>query len=473
MSYRAGTKGWFAAALLSGLVLRFIFVLHHGRFGGDTLLYGDLAHNMLVHHVFGFTEDHGIRSTLIRLPGYPLFLAGCFFAFGTGNYTAVLWVQVYMDLATCALLGILAGRLLGRRAAIATVWLAALCPFTAHYSSMALTECGCLFASVVAFFALERWSAGWASTLRLTARNLGWTFLCGFGLIMGILFRPDQALVAVAIVPVMFWTGLRKGQGSLLGGAASAVAASLIIALPLAGWAARNWRVFHVIQPLAPRYANDPGEFNPAGFQRWYRTWAIDFKSTIDVYWMYDGGPVDMKDLPQRAFDSTAQRAQTAALIAKYNDVTSATPDFDVAFASIAAEHVQAHPLRYYVLLPVARELDMWLRPRTEFMKLPVDFWNVRAHVGASMVEFSYAALNLAYLLLGIAGFLRWRRLGFSDKCALAVAMLGFVVMRCILLLTLDNSEQRYTLECFPVVILFAGLFFAGEKTTNTRNLSS
>jgi 4-amino-4-deoxy-L-arabinose transferase-like glycosyltransferase len=469
MSSRAGTKGQFATALLAGLALRALFVLHHARIGDDTVLYSDLAHNLLARHAYGFTTDSGIRLTLIRLPGYPLFLTACFAVFGTANYAAVLWAQAVMDLATCTLLGLLAGRLLGRRAAIATVWLAALCPFTAHYSSIALTECGCLFAAALAFFALERWLAAWASMPRPDARNLGWACLCGFGLIMGILFRPDQALIAVAIVPVILWVGLRRGQGNLLCRAAPTLAASLIIALPLGLWAARNWRVFRVVQPLAPRYATDPGEFDPAGFQRWYRTWAIDFKSTMDVYWMYDGGPIDMKDLPPRAFDSPSQRAETAALIAQYNNVTSATPTFDAVFARIAAEHVQAHPLRYYLLLPVARELDMWLRPRTELMKLPVDFWNVRVHPGASLAEFAYAALNLAYLLLAVAGFVRWRRLGFNEQGALAFAMVAFVALRCVLLLTLDNAEQRYTLECFPVIILLAGLFFARKQNADSR----
>src|ERR1700722_1107898 len=188
MSLRAGTKGWFAAALLAGLALRAFFVLHHSPFGGDSLLYGDLAHNMLAHHIYGFTEVPAIRSTLIRLPGYPIFLAACFVIFGTANYLAVLWVQVVMDLGTCALLGALAGRLLGRRAALATVWLAALCPFTAHYSAIALTECGCLFAAALAFFALERW----VTVFRRNDCGFGWAAICGFALISGILLRPDQ-----------------------------------------------------------------------------------------------------------------------------------------------------------------------------------------------------------------------------------------------------------------------------------------
>ena len=39
--------------------------------------------------------------------------------------------------------------------------------------------------------------------------------------------------------------------------------------------------------------------------------------------------------------------------------------------------------------------------------------------------------------------------------------MLGFVALRCALLLTLDNSEPRYTLECFPVVIVLAAVLLA------------
>ena len=89
--------------------------------------------------------------------------------------------------------------------------------------------------------------------------------------------------------------------------------------LPLAPWTVRNWRTFHVVQPLAPRYATDPGELVPLGFQRWYRTWAIDFASTEEVYWNYDSAPIEIGDLPARAFDSNDQYAQTAAILNDYN----------------------------------------------------------------------------------------------------------------------------------------------------------
>jgi hypothetical protein len=42
----------------------------------------------------------------------------------------------------------------------------------------------------------------------------------------------------------------------------------------------------------------------------------------------------------------------------------------------------------------------------------------------------------------------------------LAWAMATTVVLRCLLLLTIDNSEPRYTLEFFPVIFVFAGTLF-------------
>jgi 4-amino-4-deoxy-L-arabinose transferase-like glycosyltransferase len=442
--------------LLAGLLLRLVFLHLHPRFAGDALTYSDLAHNMLAHHQFGFTEGGVIRSTLIRLPGYPLFLAGCFAVFGTGNYVAVLWVQILVDLIQCALLGVLGWRLMGARVGLATVWLAALCPFTANYSVAVLTETLSLFCVTLAFFALERWSARW----REGGWGIGWAAVAGAASAVAVLLRPDEGLLAAAIVPVMLWVGLRRDVRGLT----PAMVASLIVVLPLLLWAGRNWRVFHVVQPLAPRYANDPGEDVPYGFQRWYRTWAIDFKSTVDVYWTYDGSLMRMEDLPRRAFDSAEQVAQTRKLFAAYNGETSATPEFDAAFARIAQERVVAHPVRYYVELPVARELDMWLRPRTELMKIPIDWWDVRRHPGRSGFAIALALLNAAYLGLATAGLWWWRGRGWNGKGAIAAGMIGFMAMRCALLLTLDNSEPRYTLECYPVVILLAGFALAGRK---------
>jgi 4-amino-4-deoxy-L-arabinose transferase-like glycosyltransferase len=450
---------WSAVALLAGAALRGVFLYWHPVPAGDALAYGDLAGNMLAHHVFGYTEDV-LLPTLVRLPGYPAFLALCFSLFGSANYVAVICIQAAVDLLSCLLLGKLAGRLMGSRAEMATLWLAALCPFTANYAAVALTESLSLFCVVLALFALERWT----STSRAT-----WAWPLGLALSFAVLLRPDGGALAAAVIPVMLWVSLRHDTMAPRRWLPSAIVI-VVVALPLLLWGARNWRVFHVIQPLAPRYANDPGEPVPYGFQRWYRSWAVEFISTVDVYWPYDGREIALERLPARAFDSPAQRAQTAAVFAQYNQQDDPSPAIDDALGRIAAQRIAAHPFRYYVALPIAREADMWLRPRTEMMRsLPLDWWRIRRHPLLSALEIAYAALNAAFLLLAFGGLLRWRKQRWFPQPALAAAALGYVALRCILLLTLDNSEPRYTLECFPIVILLAGFAFSGRSLTDSR----
>jgi hypothetical protein len=111
--------------------------------------------------------------------------------------------------------------------------------------------------------------------------------------------------------------------------------------------------------------------------------------------------------------------------------------------------------------------MNMWLRPRTELMKLPIDWWMVRAHPWRSVFEIAYALLNAVYLALGVVGLRRWRTRGWCGNGAVAAAMVGFVALRCALLLTLDNSEPRYTLECFPVVIVLGAFVFARSQNVS------
>jgi 4-amino-4-deoxy-L-arabinose transferase-like glycosyltransferase len=410
---------------------------------------------MLRHHVFGLTENV-IRPTLIRLPGYPLFLALCFLLTGGVHYTPVLWVQIAVDLGTCVLIAALAARLCGRRVGRLALWFGALCPFTANYTAAALAEPLSLFCVALSFYALERWTA----QQRASKPGWIWVFCIGAALAYAVLLRPDQGLLAAAVIPAMIWIGWKGGPGSIVSRLTPAALASLIVVLPLALWGMRNWRVFHVVQPLAPRYATDPDELVSYGFQRWYRTWGVELKSTYDVYWIYDGSPLSMSDLPPRAFDSPGQRAETAKVIAAYNEVSSATPAIDARFAALAAERVRAHPLRYYVVMPMARLVNMWFRPRTEMLKLPLDWWRFRAHLWGSLTAFGFGLLNLAYVVLAVIGAWRWRSAGWSGQRVLAWSMLGFLVLRSAMLLTVDNSEPRYTLECFPVVILLASFAF-------------
>ena len=118
----------------------------------------------------------------------------------------------------------------------------------------------------------------------------------------------------------------------------------------------------------------------------------------------------------------------------------------------LAEERARAHPLRTYVLLPFARLLNMLLHPRTEMLPVAERWWQYRLHPAQTIFATMYALLNLAYFSAGAAG---WRSMLRADR-VLALSMLGYLLFRCALLLTLDNAEQRYTLEFFPILIVFA-----------------
>lgn len=441
---------WAAAALLGGLGLRLYFVCALPHVQGDSLVYGDLAKNLLQHHTFGLTEAGNVRPTLIRLPGYPLFVAACFALFGIEHYTAVMLVQLVLDMAACVLLADMARRLEGERVGVAVLAAAALCPFTANYVAAPLTETPAVFCAAAALYALGRWrgSSGW-----------GWICCMGAALAFAVELRPDRALLGIAVFgALVLCTGMRKNRRVWM----QLAIVCAMVALPIAAWSVRNWRTFHVVEPLAPKSATDPGEFISKGFNRWYRTWAIEFKSTVDVYWTYDGSPLQMTDLPPRAFDSAEQKAETEAVLEEYNQQTAASPQLDSTFEAIAAERVRTHPIRYYAGLPLARLLNMWLRPREEMIPRALDWWNAPAHGRSSAKSMVYAALNLLYIWLAIAGAVWWRRATRENQQAVSQRMVwwaavAYVALRCGLLLTLDNSESRYTIDCFPVVVLFAG----------------
>src|ERR1700678_578925 len=149
-------------ALATGFMLRLWFVAHAGRITGDSLIYGTIARNWMQHGVYSFTPSpNNPVPTLIRLPGYPLFLIACFQIFGVEHYSAVMYVQCVIDILTGGLIAALAGRLFGRRAGMAALWLSALCPFMATYTAAPLTEVLTLTCIALTFYGLERWrSAG-------------------------------------------------------------------------------------------------------------------------------------------------------------------------------------------------------------------------------------------------------------------------------------------------------------------------
>jgi hypothetical protein len=566
-------------ALAAGLWLRLWMLGNFFQVNGDSLIYGGLAKSLLLHGRYALAGAGAeIYPTLIRLPGYPLFLALVWRILGMENYVAAAWVQIGLELAGCVLLADFARRIAAdpwkRGTALATLWLAALCPFTAIYAAQPLTEAPTLFALAVALNAAARFRQRprWGSALAFT-----------FAVTWAALLRPDGALVGLALAPALALGllpraknsesptsgchperpnpelreggGSRRTRGSVLQSAAEsknpphtslrlfwdsalhffrsrsmrkkneadqaveklgpsgfvsgpdlsradnanrmnwalapanadssdslqrgpfsatvgpishkkslrmALTCLLLALAPFAVWTWRNWNVFHMFEPLAPRYATDPGEDTWPGWQRWTKTWCLDFVSTYDVYWNVPGQTLDLTKLPARAFDSPAQYAETAALAADYNAGGQLfTPSLDARFAKLAADRIRAHPMRYYVWLPLGRLADMTLRPRVENLPIDMDWWAYWRHRAETRFSWFYAGLNALYLLLAVGGLCLRPRLW--PWMALYLALRG------VLLMTIEGPEARYTLEYFPIFFALGGVF-AGWAMTRARH---
>ena len=457
LSFFRNAKWYFLFGTLIAIALRLVFILKFPHVTGDTYIYGDIAKNWIDHGVYGFSHPGAEpEPTWIRLPGYPGFLAICFFLFGREHYTAVMFVQLFIDVASCFLIADLARRMMNERAGKIAFLLACICPFTANYVASPMPEVLSVFALAASFWCLyvaldvpqQRWLA-W----------LG----CGLSIALATYLRPDGGMLLAAVGLFLFVRLFRvpyERRHTVIAGLLV-----LVVSLaPLVPWTYRNWRTFHAFQPLAPRYASDLDEFTPLGFNHWVRTWMAEYVSVEEIYWQMPGSDVDVNLLPRRAYDNPDEEARTRQLFADYQTRTAIWPELDAQFEKLAEERVARHPFRYYVELPVLRIVDMWFRPRTETLPLDSrwwqdytdDFWN-------SAKAAALGLINLIYVGLAIAGcFLR-------PRPRYLFVIVAYLVIRTAFLGTLENPETRYTLECYPLVIALA----AGALTRFYRGTAS
>jgi 4-amino-4-deoxy-L-arabinose transferase-like glycosyltransferase len=434
-------------ATAAGVGLRLLFIFRFANINGDSLIYADIAKNWLYHGTFAMTELGVPVPTLIRLPGYPAFLVLVFKLFGSSSMTPVLFTQLFIDLGTCFVIAALALEVFSESVARYAFVLAALCPFTANYVALPLTETLAIFFTAPALLFAAK-----ATRRSEESRSAALLWIgCGLAVAAGILLRADGGLLLMAIVLYMaskLFTSPKRKQ---------VLAAGLLVTVtalsPLVPWAIRNWHVFHVIQPLAPRYANAPGEYVATGFNRWVKTWLVEYVSVEDVYWKIStetpGEAVDINSLPDRAFDSLAERERTAQLFTEFNQNPMLSPEIDAKFAQLARERIQASRFRYYVWLPMLRITDMWFRPRTEMLPIDPRWWTFDDEQ-ESAIAIACGLLNLLLIASAVLGFVKFRNVRTYGL------LLGFILLRSAFFSTIENPEPRYMLECFPVILVMA-----------------
>lgn len=457
--------GHLAAALICGALLRWFFISHFNPFAGDAKFYEELARNWLSHGVYGRILHGQLLPTDERMPGYPAFLAAIYRTLGQSR-AAVTSIQVVVDLMTCVLTALIAAQLapVAKRRLVATIalWLAALCPFTASYTGVVLTETLATFVTTLAVLIFVR--ALTHSDMNITrnaiSENLllkyvAWFFVGGLVVGLGTLVRPETPLTLAAIGVVLCARWWRPVNWWKLALAILWLGAGLI--LPLAPWAARNVLSVGHVQFLAPPHAETPGDQVLPGFYNWTQTWLVKFRDAYSVSWkLGEKLPIDINAIPQYAFDSQDERARVADLINEYNKRALITPALNFQFAQLASERAARYPIRTNIIIPFERAWWTWFTPRIELLPYSGNLWPAREAWHNNATEFS-ATLGLGilnYIYVGMALVGAWKFRGRTEISFL----LAFMLIRTAFLTQLQTVEPRYVMECFPAVLVLCSL---------------
>jgi len=459
----------------------------------DARFYTLLARNVLLHGVYSGSQTPPLAPTYVRVPGYPLFIAGIYREFGVGNDTAVRSAQAVIETATCWIVGCLALALVPaawpqkrrRRVQCAALGLAAVCPFTAIYVATELTEVLAIaLGTAVAWFAMRalREDSGDGQG-QAGGRGRAWAWWLAAGLAGGALtiVRPEGGLLTagagatMVLAAVWQWRAHQPGSARVAARVARCGVPLVLGFLVCDGpWIIRNAAVFGVFQPIAPRTAAMPDEFVALGYGRWLRTWVNEPKYVEPFEFDQDLARFSIDQVPPRAFGSPEERRLVADLFTRYNngepgrsastrrlpnEPAGMTPELDARFESLARDRIRRHPVRYYVTLPVERLFRMWASPHAQFYPFEGDLFplakldrGTRQHIWLPI----FALLTLAWSVCGAAGAARLLSEPASRFGLVLLAML--VVPRLVLLGTMENPEPRFTVELFPFLSALGGI---------------
>ncbi|CAN5589206.1 hypothetical protein BH10ACI3_BH10ACI3_20580 [soil metagenome] len=485
----------------------------------DGRLYAQMASNIVAHGVFSAESQVPFTPTLIRLPGYPFFLAAVYSVFGDGNNYAVRLIQGGIYTAACFLAALIASSWAGgskrrrRKAARWTFILAAFCPFTAIFSATILTETLTMF-----FFAAIILGATYAIKANSGVRATAWWILTGLAAGIAVMLRPDSGLFALGIGLSIVVTGiwfrpleLSRG-GHFFAVFRKGVVFSAAFILVLAPWTIRNELVFGVFQPLAPAHAEMPGEFVPHGYFLWLRTWIDDSRYIGPMLWGLEENPIDITKLPASAFSSEEERSQVSALIDQYNnsnpdrpkadekagddtatddkgdsgendssdadtsdsDAEQAdanenfdlkiSPEVDDAFRVIAERRIAAEPIRFYVGLSAKRAASMWFDTHSDMFPFGGELLPLTELDTEKSQEIwlpLFMALDWLYTITACGGLIILLLIRAPRSKLWLFLVLAVSLPRIGFFGTMENPEPRYLVELFIPAAILGGILLS------------
>ena len=476
-------------ALAAGLCLRLFFVLKIPGSSGDTVLYEQIAANWLKHHSYAMNVDGALAPVDVRMPAYPAYLAIVYWLTGKTGDGVRLWAmlgQIVVDLAGCVGIAALAAALVfladrstnTNRVFLVGLWLAALCPFTANYTAVLLTESFaiCLTAFALVFMVglvhiareqssvAEQWP--WLRILDIK----WWAGL--FGLTVGIatLFRPETPLLMLSA-----WIGcalVLLPQQKIKDLVRIAAYSGLACLIPLSPWAVRNAITLHEVQFLAPKNSNLPGELVPYGFMAWEKSWLYRVKDCYLAPWKLNSEAIDVDSLPARAFDTQEEKERVALILEQYNEDLNLTKEEDDGFGRLARERSRRHRLRTFFYIPAQRAVSLWFTPRIELLPVSGNVFPMAQMWEDDPVDLQATAglflLNILYV--GLAAFGAWRMWQWSAAVRPVMVTLGlYILLRTAFLTTLETPEPRYVLVCYPIILAFVASHAARRKSGLAR----
>jgi hypothetical protein len=466
-----------ALALIGGAWMRLWMLRALPQISPDTLLYGGMAKNMLLHGQFAITDGSGVvHETLIRLPGYPLFLALCFRLFGVDNYTAVSYIQIGLELAGCLLLADFVRRIapngINEGAAQGTLWLAALCPFTAAYAVAPLTETPTLFAIALAMWALARFVArpGWWYALAFT-----------FAIVFAAHAAAGWSAGGRGAVPALVWGLWRPDAKQTSGAEAPADSEDLVVEVKIP----TNQFATSACCCAWPRFASAGAasichldgqklarlsRLRAAGAALRHRSGRV-YQSRLAAVDedLVPGFCVHLRGLLERA-GQHARSEQAAEPGLRLAGPVCGDGGAGCRLQQTTGRICRPNSMRGLRSWPKSASRRIrcaitsgcrwaaWptcgLRPRVENLNIDLDWWVYSHHYAETRFSWAYAGLNAAYLLMALAG------LCFRPRYW--PWMLLYFVMRSAMLSTIEAPEARYTLECFPMVFALGGVGIYG-----------
>jgi 4-amino-4-deoxy-L-arabinose transferase-like glycosyltransferase len=172
----------------------------------------------------------------VRVPVYPMFIAGVYSALGERSMAKLLYVQVFVGVATMPLTYILARRFTGVIPALAAAGIVAVDDLLIDHSRYIYAEILYTPLLLVALLALL-----WA----LQAPR-PWRFaVAGASMALVTLCRPTSALLPLVLPVLLPWGWHLKQRLGVC------VVYGLAMAAVIAPWTYHNWRTFHRFLPLS------------------------------------------------------------------------------------------------------------------------------------------------------------------------------------------------------------------------------